>query len=79
MAQERRAEDGSDGYYNKEGGNMKDVWYSADGVHWTEVPNTPWKARHASSLYVYDNALWMVAGNAMLKDVWKLVRIKAPR
>jgi hypothetical protein len=53
---------------------MKDVWYSADGVDWHEVPNTPWKPRHASSLYSYNNALWMVAGNSMRKDVWKLVR-----
>lgn len=55
-------------------GNRKDVWYSADGVNWREVPNTPWKPRHASSLFVYNNALWMVAGNNMEKDVWKLVR-----
>jgi hypothetical protein len=54
--------------------NRNDVWYSADGVNWYEVPNTPWKPRHAASVFVFDNALWMVAGNNMEKDVWKLVR-----
>jgi hypothetical protein len=40
------------------------------------VPETPWKARHASSIYVYNDALWVVAGNNMTSDVWKLVRSK---
>ena len=62
--------------YNRAGGNRKDVWYSADGETWHEVPDTPWAPRHAASVYVYDNALWMVAGNNMGKDVWKLVREK---
>lgn len=34
----------------------------------------PWKPRHAASVFVYDNALWMVAGNNMEQDVWKLRR-----
>ncbi len=60
--------------YHKDGGNRKDVWYSANGVDWREVPNTPWKPRHASSIFVHDHALWVVAGNNMDADVWKLVR-----
>lgn len=63
--------------YNPDGvlkGNQNDVWHSADGVTWTEVSNTPWKPRHAASVYVHQNALWMVAGNNMEPDVWKLVR-----
>lgn len=67
----------TEGYFNEAGGNMKDVWYSPDGVNWTEVPNTPWNPRHAASLFVYGDALWMVAGNNMQKDVWKLVRAAA--
>ncbi|MDA0748796.1 MAG: hypothetical protein O2954_19945 [bacterium] len=58
----------------KYGGNRKDVWYSADGVEWTEVSETPWAPRHAASLFAHDDALWMVAGNNMFPDVWKLVR-----
>ena len=54
--------------------NLNDVWYSEDGVTWHEIPDTPWVPRHAASVFVYDNALWMVAGNNMESDVWKLVR-----
>jgi hypothetical protein len=60
--------------YHRNGGNRKDVWHSADGVHWEEVSNTPWKSRHAASVFVFDGALWMVAGNNMQPDVWKLIR-----
>ncbi len=55
-------------------GNRNDVWHSADGVNWHEVPNTPWAPRHAASVFAYNNALWMVAGNNMQSDVWKLRR-----
>ena len=54
--------------------NRNDVWHSADGVEWHEVPGTPWAPRHASSLFVYEDALWLVAGNNMQSDVWKLER-----
>lgn len=66
-----------EGYY-KDGGNRKDVWYSADGLNWYEVPNTPWAPRHAASVYVHDGGLWMVAGNNMQSDVWKLRRKAVP-
>ena len=56
------------------GGNRNDVWYSPDGTHWNEVPDTPWAPRHAASVFVHNSALWMVAGNNMQSDVWKLVR-----
>jgi len=61
-----------EGYSGK---NRKDVWHSADGVTWHELPDTPWKARHAASVFVHQDALWLVAGNNMESDVWKLVRI----
>jgi hypothetical protein len=57
-------------------GNRNDVWHSADGVNWRELPDTPWKPRHAGSVFVHDRALWLVAGNHMESDVWKLVRRK---
>ena len=56
------------------GGNGNDVWFSADGERWEELPATPWAKRHAASVFVYKNALWMVAGNHMGRDVWRLVR-----
>lgn len=62
--------------YSLQPGNRQDVWHSADGVHWSEVPDTPWKPRHAASVYVHDNGLWMIAGNNMEPDVWELTRVK---
>jgi hypothetical protein len=58
-------------------GNRNDVWYSADGVAWHELPATPWRPRHAASVFVYNDALWVVAGKNMESDVWKLTRTKA--
>jgi len=55
--------------------NRNDVWYSADGVDWHELPNTPWPPRHAASVFVYQDGLWMVAGNNMEPDVWKLTKV----
>lgn len=63
-----------EGSRNRDGYNQNDVWYSADGLTWDELPDTPWKPRHAASVFVYHNALWMVAGNNMESDVWKLVK-----
>jgi hypothetical protein len=54
--------------------NRNDVWHSTDGVVWQELPDTPWPARHAASVVVHADALWVVAGNNMESDVWKLVR-----
>lgn len=56
-------------------GNRKDCWWSADGVDWHEVRDTPWAPRHAASVYVFDDSLWMVAGNNMQPDVWRLSRV----
>jgi len=56
--------------------NRNDVWYSEDGVTWHELSDTPWAPRHAASVFVYDDALWIVAGNNMFPDVWKLTRTK---
>jgi len=68
-----------EGYSERGGGNQNDVWYSEDGVNWRELPGTPWKARHAAGIVVHDNALWIIAGNNMESDVWKLVRRKSGR
>lgn len=63
-----------EGHSGNGGKNLKDVWYSADGVNWTELRNTPWAPRHAAGALVHDNALWMIAGNNMQSDVWKLAK-----
>lgn len=57
------------------GSNRNDVWHSADGEHWEELAGTPWPPRHAASVFVDGSALWMVAGNNMQSDVWRLTRV----
>lgn len=57
--------------------NRKDVWHSADGVEWQELPDTPWAPRHAASVYVHRESLWVVAGNNMKSDVWRLDAVNA--
>jgi len=52
--------------------SAKDVWNSADGVNWYEEPATPWKPRPAAGVFVFRGALWIVAGNNLESDVWKL-------
>jgi hypothetical protein len=63
-----------DNSFGPDDGNQNDVWFSADGETWNELPDTPWPPRHAASVFVFDGALWMVAGNNLQSDVWKLVR-----
>lgn len=50
--------------------NRNDVWYSDDGIHWHELLDTPWKPRHAASVFTHDFGLWVVAGNNKGRDVW---------
>ncbi|MBL7996062.1 T9SS type A sorting domain-containing protein [bacterium] len=57
-----------DGYNN---GDLSDVWYSSDGTSWTQLPDTPWPARHAASVAVFDSSLWITAGR-LWNDVWRL-------
>jgi hypothetical protein len=55
--------------------NFNDVWYSADGAEWSPlVTEDVWSSRHEFSLYVFDDKLWMVGGNAwpLQNDVWYL-------
>ena len=41
-------------------------------VCWELPASTPWSPRHAASVFAFDDALWVVAGNNMQPDVWKL-------
>tara|TARA_B100000767_G_scaffold239069_1_gene234133 strand:- start:488 stop:757 length:270 start_codon:yes stop_codon:yes gene_type:complete len=56
--------------------NRNDVWFSKDGINYQELPNTPWKERHASSVFIHNNSLFVIAGNNMESDVWKLTKTK---
>jgi hypothetical protein len=56
--------------------NWGDVWYSKDGLHWSQLESTlSWEGRHEHSAYVFDNQLWVAGGftNSGIKnDVWSL-------
>lgn len=55
--------------------NFNDVWYSTDGADWRQL-TTPdiWSPRHEISPYVFDEKLWVIAGNAwpLMNDTWHL-------
>ena len=55
---ENAAEVGNDG-------NRNDVWYSADGENWHELPHTPWSLRHACGVFQHRGALFLAAGSAV--------------
>ncbi len=55
--------------------NFNDVWYSADGAEWRElVPEDIWSPRHEISVYVFEDRLWVIGGNAwpLMNDAWYL-------
>jgi hypothetical protein len=58
------------------GSNRIDVWHSVDGHRWEPVPNTPWATRHAASVF-FGDARWVVAGNNVATEVWKLIRSRS--
>ena len=60
-------------------GNRNDVWYSSDGASWMKYRRTLLGAGHAASVFVYNDALWMVVGNNMQPDVWKMVHVDGRR
>ena len=63
------------GYDNRHEANFGDVWWTTDGVSWHELP-TPegYLARHEASPYVFDDSLWIVAGNTwpVVNEVWRI-------
>ena len=58
-----------------DGGNKNDVWWSRDGVTWTEVKHTGtrFSARSNHQVVVYDGKLWLIGGwdGALKDDVWR--------
>lgn len=54
---------------------FNDVWYSADGINWSEAtPDAGWSPRWDDSVAVFQNKLWlsggMIFGSTMYNDVW---------
>jgi len=54
--------------------NKNDVWFSEDGVTWTEaVSNAPWSDRVYHSAVVFDDKIWVMGGAGVgvyMNDVW---------
>lgn len=54
--------------------NLKsDVWYSADGINWTEATSSAqWSSRSEHASTVYDGKMWVFGGydSGMKNDVW---------
>jgi hypothetical protein len=51
--------------------NLNDIWYSEDAISWKKLVNELFPSRHASSLIVFQNKLYIIAGN-LRNDVWEV-------
>lgn len=64
------------GHASNGNNNIADSWSSSDGVHWRQVPNVPWLARHAASVAQFKGGVFITGGTTNLNgsqdDVWKL-------
>lgn len=50
--------------YEYEGEDQNDVWYSSDGITWTEATDAaPFSAREGHSSVVFDDKMWVIGGN----------------
>jgi N-acetylneuraminic acid mutarotase len=62
--------------------DQSDVWYSADGETWQQLPSTPWVPRHAATAFVLNDKLYLTGGtdNGQLQhsDVWELSASRVP-
>jgi len=54
--------------------NLRDVWYSTDGVNWTQATDsTPWRDRHNQTFLDYKDKMWLFGGyrrTGFFEDVW---------
>jgi len=56
---------------------LNDVWYSSDGLSWTQQKGIFWKPRHAAPVIEFDHKLWLIGGlisrtigGEVSNDVW---------
>ena len=53
------------------GYNSAAIWYSSDGINWYQFIGYPAPMkRHATSVFVFDNALWVGAGDNSMTSYW---------
>ena len=60
---------------NVNSANLGDVWHTRDGRVWERAaPEAPWTPRHEPTLFLFDDSLYLVAGNSwpVRNDVWRL-------
>jgi len=64
------------GGWSKSHDNFGDVWYSKDGLNWTElISKTIWKSRHEHSTFVFQDKIWVAGGfprPLLSNEVWSL-------
>ncbi|MEM5853852.1 MAG: DUF2341 domain-containing protein, partial [Candidatus Aenigmatarchaeota archaeon] len=56
-----------------DGSYKNDVWYSSDGINWTQATsNAGWSARYSHSSVVFNNKIWVIGGydGSYKNDVW---------
>lgn len=64
------------GNYRPDPLSFNDVWYSKDGVNWTQATDkSPWHARIWFSSVVYRNRIWVIGGwsdepSTNYNDIW---------
>ena len=59
--------------YNGSANRLNDVWYSEDGITWTEATSSAaFSGRYGHSTLVFDNKMWVIGGydGGRLNDVW---------
>ena len=63
------------GWSNNPYKNWGDVWYSRDGINWTEYkPEISWPGRHEHSAFVFQDKIFVAGGMLppLVNDVWSL-------
>lgn len=57
---------------------VADVWFSANGTHWEQKPQVPWKGRAYHAMFYHNKCLFIMGGqtvsfigNPFYNDVWK--------
>lgn len=51
--------------------NINEIWFSQNGISWQQLKSDLFPSRHASSLVVFQDKLYIIAGN-LRNDVWQI-------